>query len=77
MTFTADEKMLTDIKAGDKVVVTYTEKAGKATATAIKAPKAKAVKKAEKKADEKKVEPAAKAAEPAKDVKKKKGIEGC
>ncbi len=73
ITFAADEKMLKDIKAGDKVVVTYTEKDGKATATAIKAPKAKA----EKKADEKKVEPAAKAAEPAKDVKKKKGIEGC
>ena len=77
ITFAADEKMLKDIKAGDKVVVTYTEKDGKATATAIKAPKAKAEKKAEKKADEKKIEPAAKAAEPAKDVKKKKGIEGC
>jgi microtubule-associated protein 1 len=47
MTFTADEKLLKDIKIGDKIVVTYTEKDGKATATAIKAPKAKGEKKAE------------------------------
>jgi ribosomal protein S1 len=81
MTFTADEKLLKDIKIGDKIVVTYTEKDGKATATAIKAPKAKGEKKAEKKeekkADDKKVEPATKAAEPAKTMKKKKGVEGC
>jgi len=77
MTFTADEKMLKDVKAGDKVVVTYTEKDGKATATGIKAAKAKAEKKAEKKTDEKKVEPAAKAGEPAKVMKKKGGVEGC
>jgi|APFre7841882630_1041343.scaffolds.fasta_scaffold71357_1 Cu/Ag efflux protein CusF len=80
ITFTADEKMLKDIKAGDKVVVTYTEKDGKATATGIKAAKAKGEKKADKKEekkDEKKVEPAAKPAEPAKTMKKKKGVEGC
>jgi microtubule-associated protein 1 len=77
MTFTADEKMLKDVKVGDKIVVTYTEKDGKATATGIKAAKAKAEKKADVKTDEKKVEPAAKTAEPAKAVKKKKGVEGC
>ena len=47
MTFTADEKMLKDVKVGDKVVVTYTEKDGKATATGIKAAKVKAEKKVE------------------------------
>lgn len=78
MTFAADEKMLKDVKAGDKVVVTYTERDGKAAATGIKAAKAKTQKKAEMKTDENKVEPAAKAAEPAKDMKKKKGgVEGC
>jgi len=78
MTFAADEKMLKDIKAGDKVVITYTEKDAKATATGIKAAKAKAEKKAEKKTDDKKAEPAAKADEPAKTTKKKKGgVEGC
>jgi hypothetical protein len=81
MTFTADEKMLKDVKIGDKIVVTYTEKDGKATATGIKAAKVKGEKKAEKKeekkTDEKKVEPAAKPAEPAKTMKKKKGVEGC
>jgi microtubule-associated protein 1 len=80
MTFTADEKMLKDVKIGDKIVVTYTEKDGKATATGIKAAKTKGEKKADKKEekkDDKKVEPAAKPAEPAKTMKKKKGVEGC
>ena len=80
MTFTAEEKLLKDVKVGDKIVVTYTEKDGKATASGIKAAKAKGAKKAEKKVEkkeEKKEEPAAKPAEPAKTTKKKKGIEGC
>ena len=81
MTFTADEKMLKDVKVGDKVVATYTEKDGKATATGIKAAKVKAVKKVEAKKvetkkDEKPAEPAAKPAD-AKPAKKKKGVEGC
>jgi ribosomal protein S1 len=80
MTFTAEEKMLKDVKVGDSVVVTYTEKDGKATATGIKAAKVKGAKKADKKVEkkeDKKEEPAAKPAEPAKNTKKKKSIEGC
>ncbi len=80
MTFTADEKLLKDVKVGDKIVVTYTEKDGKATAASIKAAKAKGAKKTEKKVEkkeEKKEEPAAKPAEPAKTTKKKKAVEGC
>ena len=40
MTFSADEKMLKDVKVGDKIVVTYTESDGKATAAGIKDAKA-------------------------------------
>ncbi len=76
-TITADETMLKDIKAGDRVVVKYSEKDGKLTASSVKPAKApKAAKKAEKKAemkDEKKAEPAAKTAP----AKKKKSVEGC
>ncbi len=50
-----EEKMVAGIKAGDKVVVKYTEADGKNTA--------KSVKKAEAKPAEKKAEPAAKPAE--------------
>lgn len=76
MTFAAEEKMLKDVKVGDKIVVTYIEADGKATATAVKA--AKASKKAEPKKEEKKAEPAAKPAAPeSKPAKKKKSIEGC
>lgn len=79
MTLSADEKMLKDVKVGDKIIVTYTEKEGKATATAIKA--AKPAKKTEKaiepKKEEKKAAPAAAPAEPAKTTKKKKAVEGC
>ncbi|MGO9379880.1 MAG: hypothetical protein ACLP29_15210 [Dissulfurispiraceae bacterium] len=67
MTFSADEKMLKDVKIGDKIVVTYTESDGKAIAAGIKPAKAP-----------KKVEPAAKpAAQDDKSVTKKKSIEGC
>ncbi len=76
-TITADEQMLKDIKAGDRVVVKYTEKDGKLTASSVKPAKApKSAKKAEKK-DEKKAEPAAKPAPDSKPAKKKKGVEGC
>jgi len=76
MTFSADEKMLKDVKIGDKIVVTYTESDGKATATGIKA--AKAPKKAEPKKEEQKAEPAAKpATQDSKPAKKKKSVEGC
>jgi hypothetical protein len=56
---TADEKMLADVKVGDKVVVKYTEEEGKNIAKSIKksAPKAKM--------EEKKAKPA-KPAEPEK-----------
>jgi hypothetical protein len=36
MTFAADEKMLKDIKAGDKVVITYTEKDAKPLQPALR-----------------------------------------
>ena len=76
MTFSADEKMLKDIKVGDKIVVTYTESNGIATAAGIKP--AKAPKKAEPKKEEKKAEPAAKpAAQDSNPAKKKKSVEGC
>jgi len=45
-----DEKMMADVKAGDKVVAKYTEADGKNTAKSVKKAVAKAVKKAEKKA---------------------------
>ena len=71
MTFSADEKMLKDVKVGDKIVVTYTESDGKATAAGIKAAKAP-------KKEEKKAEPAVKpAAQDSKPAKKKKSVEGC
>jgi len=65
----ADDKMMADIKAGDKVVVKYTEADGKNTAKSVKKAVAKAVKaeKAEKKAEPAKAE---KKAEPAKTEKK-------
>lgn len=46
----ADEKMLADVKVGDKVVVKYTEQDGKNIAKSIKKSAAKAEKKAEEKA---------------------------
>jgi len=54
----ADDKMMADIKAGDKVVVKYTEADGKKTAKSVKKAAAKAVKaeKAEKKAEPVKAE---------------------
>lgn len=62
---TADEKMLVNVKIGDKVVVKYTEQDGKNVA--------KSIKKTEAKADESKAEPV----KPAEPAKKKKAIEGC
>jgi Cu/Ag efflux protein CusF len=57
-TFTADEKLLSEVKVGDKVSVKFTEKEGKLTATSIKPAKAhhkkKEVKAAEEKAPEQK-----------------------
>ncbi|HMK60934.1 MAG TPA: hypothetical protein VK452_07290 [Dissulfurispiraceae bacterium] len=79
MTFIADENMLKDIKIGDKIIVTYTESEGKATATGIKmakAPKKVEAKKDEKK-DDKKAEPATPPAKDSKPAKKKKDITGC
>jgi len=62
-----DDKMMADVKAGDKVVVKYTEADGKNTAKSVKKAEAKPAemeKKAEPaKAMEKKAEPAAKPAE--------------
>lgn len=68
----ADDKMMADIKAGDKVVVKYTEADGKNTAKSVKKAAAKAEKKAEPAKMEKKAEPvkAEKKAEPAKTEKK-------
>ena len=61
-----DDKMLADVKAGDKVTAKYTEADGKNTAKSVKKAAAKTEKKAEKKAEpvkmEKKAEPAAKPA---------------
>jgi Cu/Ag efflux protein CusF len=53
MTISADEKMLKDIKVGDKVTVKYTEKDGKNVAKSVKKAAAKAAPapKAEKKAE--------------------------
>jgi len=56
-----DDKVLADVKAGDKVVAKYTEADGKNTAKSVNKAAAKAEKKAEK--AEKKAEPAAKPAE--------------
>lgn len=60
-----DDKMIADVKAGDKVTAKYTEADGKNTAKSVK--KAAAKKAEEKKAEpvkmEKKAEPAAKPAE--------------
>jgi len=54
----ADDKMMADIKAGDKVVVKYTEADGKNTAKSVKKAAAKAEKKAVKAEKmEKKAEP--------------------
>ena len=62
-----DDKMLADVKAGDKVTAKYTEADGKNTAKSVKKAAAKMDKKAEKKAEpvkmEKKADPAAKPAE--------------
>jgi Cu/Ag efflux protein CusF len=57
-----DEKVLSEVKAGDKVKAKYTEADGKNTAKSVKKVAAKAMKKAAKKA-EKKAEPEAKPAE--------------
>jgi hypothetical protein len=54
--FTADEKVLSGVKVGDKVSVKFTEKDGKLTATAIKPAKAHHMKKEVKDAEEKKAE---------------------
>jgi hypothetical protein len=55
-TFAADEKLLSDVKVGDKVSVKFTKKDGKLTATAIKPAKAHHMKKEAKEAAEKKPE---------------------
>jgi phage baseplate assembly protein gpV len=55
-TFTADEKILSGVKVGDKVSVKFTEKDGKLTATGIKPAKAHHMKKDVKAAEEKKAE---------------------
>jgi len=59
LTVAVTDEQIKDVKAGDKVVVKYTEKDGKATAKSVK----KVAAKAEKKGEEKKAEPAAKPAE--------------
>jgi microtubule-associated protein 1 len=74
VTLMADEKLLKDVKVGDKVTAKYTEADGKMTAKSIKKAAAKAEKKEAKPAEPKKAEPApapapapaAKPAEPAK-----------
>jgi Cu/Ag efflux protein CusF len=55
-TFTADEKVLSGVKVGDKVSVKFTEKDGQFTATGIKPAKAHHMKKEVKNAEEKKAE---------------------
>ncbi len=60
MTLMADEKMLKDIKVGEKVTAKYTEQDGKMVAKSIKKGKTKAEKKAKK--EEKAAAPAAPAA---------------
>jgi glucose/arabinose dehydrogenase len=63
LTVAVTDEQIKDVKAGDKVVVKYTEKDGKATAKSVKKVAAKAEKKGEVKKEEKKAEPAAKPAE--------------
>ena len=58
-----DDKMLADVKAGDKVTAKYTEADGKNTAKSVKKAAAKMDKKAEPVKMEKKADPAAKPAE--------------
>jgi hypothetical protein len=58
-----DDKMIADVKAGDKVTAKYTEADGKNTAKSVKKAAAKKEKKAEPVKMEKKAEPAAKPAE--------------
>jgi Cu/Ag efflux protein CusF len=55
-TFTADEKVLSGVKVGDKVSVKFTEKDGTLTATGIKPEKAHNMKKVVMAAEEKKAE---------------------
>lgn len=56
LTIGVTDEQLKDIKAGDKVVVKYTEKEGKLTAKSVKKAAAKAEKKGEVKKEEKKAE---------------------
>ena len=72
ITLTTDEKMLSDVKVGDKVVVKYSEEDGKNILKSIKKAEVKA--KEDKKAESTTPAEQAKPAEP---VKKKKAIEGC
>lgn len=67
LTIAVTDEQIKDIKAGDKVVVKYTEKDGKATAKSVKKAAAKAEKKEAKPAEK----PAEKKAEPAKPAEKK------
>lgn len=64
LTVAVTDEQIKDVKAGDKVVVKYTEKDGKATAKSVKKAAAKAekkeVKKEEKKAEKKEAKPAEK-----------------
>ena len=55
-TFTADEKLLSGVKVGDKISVKFTEKDGQLTAVGIKPAKAHHMKKEVKKAEEPKPE---------------------
>lgn len=71
ITLTADEKMLADVKVGEKVVVKYSEEDGKSIVKSIKKVEVKA--EPAKPAEPKPAEPA----KPAEPVKKKKAIEGC
>ncbi|MDI6865610.1 hypothetical protein [Thermodesulfovibrio yellowstonii] len=61
LTVAVTDEQIKDVKAGDKVVVKYTEKDGKATAKSVKKVAAKAekkeVKKEEKKAEKKEAKP--------------------
>ncbi|MEJ5226981.1 hypothetical protein [Thermodesulfovibrio sp.] len=68
LTIGVTDEQIKDVKAGDKVVVKYTEKDGKLTAKSIKKAAAKGekkgeVKKEEKKAEKKEAKPAEKPAE--------------
>jgi Cu/Ag efflux protein CusF len=64
LTIAVTDEQIKDVKAGDKLVVKYTEKDGKATAESVKKVAAKAEKKGEAKKEvkkeEKKAEPAEK-----------------